>query len=85
MRPEELEPIRDIKLTMFSCLLGRPKFAVLPPRIGRFHRVLDQHFLDMLALRTFKGSQIGVGGTRFDVGQHHTALTFGATWPLDRK
>ena len=33
---------------------------------------------------TFKGPQIGVGGARFDMGQHHAALTFWAARPFDR-
>ena len=39
----------------------------------------------MLALRTLKDPQIGMGGTMFDPGQHHAALTFGAAWPFDGK
>jgi hypothetical protein len=39
----------------------------------------------MLALRAFKGSQIGAVRTRFDADQHHAALTLRATRPLDRK
>jgi hypothetical protein len=39
----------------------------------------------MLALRTFEGPQIGMGGTRFDPGQHHAALTFGAARSFDGK
>ena len=37
----------------------------------------------MIALRTFKGTQIGIGGPRFDPGQHHAALTFRAAGALD--
>jgi len=39
----------------------------------------------MLALRTFKGPQIGMSRTRFDPGQHHAALTLRAAWPFGRK
>ena len=49
----------------------------------RFHRITYQHFVDVIAPRTFKGPQIGVGGARFDLGQHHAALTFWAARPFD--
>jgi hypothetical protein len=45
----------------------------------------DNHLLDMLALRTFERQKVGMGGTRFDPGQHHPALTLKAAWPIDGK
>jgi hypothetical protein len=39
----------------------------------------------MLALRTFERQKVGMGGTRFDPGQHHPALTPRAAGPLDGK
>jgi len=39
----------------------------------------------MLALRTFERQKVGMGGTRFDPGQHHPALTLRAAWPIDGK
>jgi hypothetical protein len=67
-------------------LSWRSESAVLPSGVGRFHRVFDQLFLDVLTLRTFEGPQIGMGGTMFDPSQHHAAaVTFGTAWPLDRK
>jgi hypothetical protein len=64
-------------------LYWRFKPAVLPA--CRFHRITYQHFVDVIAPRTFKGPQIGVGGTKFDAGQLHVALALGATWPFDGK
>lgn len=37
-------------------------------RLGRIHRVFDQRFVDVIALRAFKGAQISMGGHRFDPG-----------------
>ena len=51
----------------------------------RFHRVLSQYFVDVLALGAFESPQIGTVGTSFDPGQHHAALTPRAAWPFDRK
>jgi hypothetical protein len=68
-----------------AALLGRPKAACRPTRIDCLHRVPDNHLLDMLALRTFERQKVGMGGTRFDPGQHHPALTPGAAGPLDGK
>jgi hypothetical protein len=65
-------------------LLGRPEPAVLPAG-ARLEGILDRGLKHMFALRTCEGSEIGMGGTRFDPGQHHAALTFGATRPFDRK
>jgi hypothetical protein len=39
--------------------------------------------MDVFAFRTFKGPKIGVGGTRFDAGKHHAAVTLGAVGPFD--
>src|SRR5258705_5099115 len=39
----------------------------------------------MLALRTSERQKVGMGGTRFDPGQHHPALTLRAAWPMDGK
>ena len=64
-----------------AALHWRFKPAVLPA--WRFHRITYQHFVDVIAPRTFKGPQIGVGGTKFDAGQLHVALALGATWPFD--
>ena len=68
-----------------AALLGRPKAACRPTRIDCLHRVPDNHLLDMLALRTFERQKVGMGGTRFDPGQHHPALTPRAAGPLDGK
>jgi hypothetical protein len=61
------------------------KPAVLPAI--RFHRITYQHFVDVFALRTFKGYQIRTGArtSRFDAGQHHAPLTLRAAWPFDRE
>ena len=45
----------------------------------------DNHLLEMLALRTSERQKVGMGGTRFDPGQHHPALTLRAAWPMDGK
>ena len=66
-----------------SALLGRVEPAVLLSGLCRFHWVLDQHPLDLLALRTFEGPQIGMGRAKFDPGQHRAALTLGAAWPFN--
>src|ERR1700732_1833239 len=68
-----------------AALMGRLKMAYRPPRIDCLHRVPDNHLLDMLALRTFERQKVGMGGTRFDTGQHHPALTPRAAGPLDGK
>src|SRR6202011_6038239 len=68
-----------------AALLGRPKAACRPTRIDCLHRIPDNHLLDMLALRTFERQKVGMGGTRFDPGQHHPALTLRAAGPLDGK
>src|SRR5258706_12628076 len=39
----------------------------------------------MLGLRTSERQKVGMGGTRFDPGQHHPALTLRAAWPMDGK
>jgi hypothetical protein len=39
----------------------------------------------MLALRTFKGPQIGMTGTKLDLDQHHATLTLRAARPFDGK
>jgi hypothetical protein len=44
-----------------------------------------QHLMDVVALRAFKGSQIGAVRSRFDAGQHHSALTLWAARPFDGK
>ena len=41
--------------------------------------------MDALALRTFKGSEIGSVRPTFDADQHHAALALRATGPFDRK
>jgi hypothetical protein len=56
----------------------RVKVAVGPGRLVRFQRIFDHQFMDVIALRAFKGPQVGMVGTRFDPGQHHAALTFRA-------
>ena len=66
-----------------AALHWRFKPAVLPA--WRFHRITYQHFVDVIAPRTFKGPQIGVGGTRFNAGQHHAALTLRTARPFDGK
>jgi len=58
---------------------------MLSSDLARFHWVFDQRFVDVLALRTLKGPQIGMGWTRFDPGQHHSARTLRAAWPFDSK
>jgi hypothetical protein len=68
-----------------ATLLGRLKAACRPTRVDCLHRVPDNHLLDMLALRTFERQKVGMGGTRFDPGQHHPALTLRAAGPLDGK
>jgi hypothetical protein len=68
-----------------AALLGRPKTACHPTCIGCFIGSPDNHLLDMLALRTFERQKVGRGGTRFDPGQHHPALTLRAAWPIDGK
>jgi hypothetical protein len=66
-----------------AALPGRIEPAVLPS--CRLHRVLGQHPLDVLALRTFEGPHIRMSGTRFDPGKHHAALTLGAARPPNGK
>ena len=66
-------------------LLGSLEAACRPTRVDCLHRVPDNHPLDMLALRTFERQKVGMGGTRFDPGQHHPALTPRAAGPLDGK
>jgi len=73
------------KPTMRSALVRWSKPTFCPACVGRLQQVLDQHFLNMLALRAFKGSQIGTIRTKFDAGQHHAALTLWATGLFDRK
>ena len=68
-----------------AALLGRLKTACRPTRVDCLHRVPDNHLLDMLALRTFERHKVGMGGARFDPGQHHPALTFSAAWPIGGK
>src|ERR1700738_4910142 len=68
-----------------AALLGRLKTACRPTRVDCLHRVPDNHLLDMLALLTFERQKVGMGGTRFDPGQHHPALTLRAAWPIDGK
>jgi len=62
----------------------RIEVAVMPLHRGRFHRILSQYFVDVLALGAFEGPQIRAVRTRFDPGQHHAALTLRAAWPFDR-
>jgi hypothetical protein len=57
----------------------------LPSGLYRFHWVLDQHPLDVLAFRTFEGPQSGMDRAWFDPGQHHAALTLGAAWSINGK
>ena len=64
-----------------AALYWRFKPAVLP--VCRFHRITYQHFVEVIAPRTFKGPHIGVGGTKFDASQLHVALALRATWPFD--
>ena len=66
-------------------LLGSLEAACRPTRVDCLHRVPDNHPLDMLALRTFERQKVGMGGTRFDPGQHHPALTPRAAGPLNGK
>jgi hypothetical protein len=73
--------LRRTKWPLFRCF----ESAVLPSRLVRFHRVVDRHFVGVIALRAFKSPQFGMGRTWFNVRQHQATLTFGATWPLDRK
>jgi hypothetical protein len=68
-----------------AALIGRPKAACRPTYIDCLHRVPDNHLLDMLALRTFERQKVGMGGTRFDPGQHHPALTLRAAGPIEGK
>ncbi len=57
----------------------------MSPALVQGHRVFNGHSDYMVALLAFKGPQIGMGGTRFDVGQHHAAMTLGAAGPFDRQ
>src|ERR1700684_2562516 len=66
-----------------AALLGSLKAACRPTRVDCIHRVPDNHLLDMLALWTFERQKVGMGGARFDSGQHHPALTLRAAWPID--
>jgi hypothetical protein len=68
-----------------AALLGRPKAACSPTYIDRLHWVPNNRLLDMLALRTFERQKVGMGGTRFDPGQHHPALTLRAVGPIEGK
>ena len=68
-----------------AALLGRLKTACRPTRVDCLHPVPPQRLLDLLALRTFERQKVGMGGTRFDPGQHHPALTLRAAWPIDGK
>src|SRR5260221_14341875 len=64
---------------------GRPKTACRPPVLTAFIGFPDNRLLEMLALRTSERQKVGMGGTRFDPGQHHPALTLRAAWPIDGK
>jgi hypothetical protein len=44
------------------------KIAVLRSGVDRFHRIFDDQPMDVIALRTLKGAQIGMAGTRLDPG-----------------
>ena len=55
------------------------------PVLTAFIGFPDNHLLEMLALRTSERQKVGMGGTRFDPGQHHPALTLRAGWPIDGK
>src|SRR4029077_10793906 len=55
------------------------------PVLTAFVGFPDNHVLEMLALGTSGRQKIGMGGTRFDPGQHHPALTLRAAWPIDGK
>src|SRR6266403_5181356 len=55
------------------------------PVLTAFIGFPDNHLLEMLALRTSERQKVGMGGTRFDPGQHHPALTLRAAWPMDGK
>jgi hypothetical protein len=55
------------------------------PVLTAFIEFPDNHPLEMLALRTSERQKVGMGGTRFDPGQHHPALTLRAAWPIDGK
>src|SRR5271154_3308544 len=71
--------------TIGMLLCWRMEAAVMPLHLRRFHRVLSQNFVDVLALGAFESPQIGAVRTSFDPGQHHAALTPRAAWPFDRK
>ena len=81
-RGEELSILRP---RTEAASLRRVEPAVLPTGRCRFHWILDQHPLDVRALRTFEGPQIGMGGARFDPGQQHPARTLGAARLINRK
>jgi hypothetical protein len=49
-----------------AALHWRFKPAVLPA--CRLHRITYHHFVEVIAPRTFKSPQIGVGGTKFECG-----------------
>jgi hypothetical protein len=65
--------LRRTKWPLFRCF----ESAVLPSRLVRFHRVVDRHFVEVIALRAFKSPQFGMGRTWFNVRQHQATLTFG--------
>lgn len=44
-------------------------------RYFRFHRVFNKHFVDVFALRAFERPQISASWRRFNMSQHHPALT----------
>ena len=64
---------------------GGPRPPAVQPVLTAFIGFPDNHHLEMLALRTSERQKVGMGGTRFDPGQHHPALTLRAAWPIDGK
>jgi hypothetical protein len=58
----------------------------VPARFLRFHRVWGDLLMNMVALQALKSPKYGVGfGAGFNPGQHHAAMTLGASWPFNGK
>src|SRR5260221_9330076 len=68
-----------------AALLGRLKTACRPTYIGCLHRVPRQPSFGHARTSDIRTSESRKGGTRFDPGQHHPALTLRAAWPIDGK
>ena len=54
------------------------------PVLTAFIGFPDNHLLEMLALRTSERQKVGMGGTRFDPGQHHPAGPVNTTVEMEK-